>query len=158
MSHGKPVTEQGAAPRGAARLAGAGPLQCRLETEAISPRSGPALLSPRALTHLPSSVPLPPKASPPFLQVSFRLCLRCESHRLSQCSSSVCDLGTRGLSGEIRSSVASVFAKQRHWLGPQSTARLAIGCPQFTQPQLSTSHSSLAPRWSPWDPDVTDHY
>lgn len=48
MSHGKPVTEQGAAPRGAARLAGAGPLQCRLETEAIGPRSGPALLSPRA--------------------------------------------------------------------------------------------------------------
>lgn len=158
MSHGKPVTEQGAAPRGAARLAGAGPLQCHCRDGSDQPTFRPCAALASALTHLPSSVPLPPKASPPFLQVSFRLCLRCESHRLSQCSSSVCDLGTRGLSGEIRSSVASVFAKQRHWLGPQSTARLAIGCPQFTQPQLSTSHSSLAPRWSPWDPDVTDHY
>lgn len=62
-------------------------------------------------SHLPSSVPFMVKASPFLLQDNFRLCFKWESHLVSQCNSSVCDLGTRGCLGETRTFVASVLTE-----------------------------------------------
>ena len=59
-------------------------------------------------------MPFISKASPSLLQDNFKLYFRCESHWLSQCNSSVCDLGTRGFLGETLRLVASVFIKQRY--------------------------------------------
>lgn len=122
-----------------------GPFSAASETDSDGP------------THLPPSEPLPPRAAPPFLQVSLRLRDRCASHWLSQRSSSVRALGTRGLSGEIRTFVASVVAKQRHRLAPQGTARRAIERPQFPGHGVNVTVKPRAALVAP-GPRVTDRY
>lgn len=69
-------------------------------------------------------MPLASKATPPLLQDSFKLPCKCASHVLTQCNSSVCDLGTRGFLGEMWSFVASVGTKGRRWLELQSKLTL----------------------------------
>ena len=93
-------------------------------------------------------MPLISKASPSLLQDNFKLYFRCESHLLSQCNSSVCDLGTRGFLGETLRFVASVFIKQRY----QSEVQNSL----FYCQSESKSHSQSC--LTPCDPmDYTVH-
>ena len=93
-------------------------------------------------------MPLILKASPSLLQDNFKLYFRCESHLLSQCNSSVCDLGTRGFLGETLRLVASVFIKQRH----QSEVQNSLLYCQSESKSHSVVSDSLWPQglYSPW--------
>ena len=94
-------------------------------------------------------MPLTSKASPSLLQDNFKLYFRCESHLLSQCNSSVCDLGMRGFLGETLRFVASVFIKQRY----QSEVQNSLLYYQSESQSHSVVSDSLWPQglYSPWN-------